>query len=95
MPQPGNMKGKAALVTGAAAGLGRATALKLAQAGADVCLVDINAEGLARAADEVRALGVEVRVQETDWPLQKIVLLWLPLPSMRSGNSMRFAMWLG
>jgi NAD(P)-dependent dehydrogenase (short-subunit alcohol dehydrogenase family) len=58
MPSPSAMTGKAALVTGAAAGLGRATAIRLAQAGADVCLVDINAESLAKVAEELRALGV-------------------------------------
>jgi len=42
-----DMTGKVALVTGAASGLGRATALKLAAAGADLCIVDVNAEGLA------------------------------------------------
>lgn len=53
------MKGKSALVTGAAAGLGRATALRLARAGADICLVDVDAQGLDAAANEVRALGAE------------------------------------
>ena len=42
-----DMTGKAALVTGAASGLGRATAVKLAQAGADLCIVDVNAERIA------------------------------------------------
>ncbi|MBV1686826.1 SDR family oxidoreductase [Novosphingobium sp. G106] len=45
-----DMKGKAALVTGAASGLGRATAVKLAQAGADLCIVDVNADALAETA---------------------------------------------
>lgn len=45
-----DMTGKAALVTGAASGLGRATALKLAEAGAQLCLVDVNAEALAETA---------------------------------------------
>jgi len=36
------MSGKAAVVTGAASGLGRATALRLAEAGASLCLVDVN-----------------------------------------------------
>ena len=61
-----DMKGKAAIVTGAAAGLGRATALKLAAAGADVCLVDIDAEGLAAAAKAVEALGVKALAKPTD-----------------------------
>ena len=59
MPTPGDMKGKSALVTGAAAGLGRATALRLARAGADICLVDVDAQGLDAAANEVRALGAK------------------------------------
>lgn len=45
-----DMKGKAALVTGAASGLGRATARKLAEAGANLCLVDVNAAGLEETA---------------------------------------------
>jgi NAD(P)-dependent dehydrogenase (short-subunit alcohol dehydrogenase family) len=60
------MTGKAALVTGAANGLGRATALRLARAGADVCLVDFDAEALEAAAGEVRALGVRALAHATD-----------------------------
>jgi NAD(P)-dependent dehydrogenase (short-subunit alcohol dehydrogenase family) len=60
------MTGKAALITGAAAGLGRATALILARAGADVCLVDINPEGLEATAEEVRSLGVNTLTQSMD-----------------------------
>lgn len=41
-----DMRGKVALVTGAASGLGRATALKLASAGARLCLVDRDAKGI-------------------------------------------------
>jgi NAD(P)-dependent dehydrogenase (short-subunit alcohol dehydrogenase family) len=60
------MQGKAALVTGAASGLGRATALKLAQAGADVCIVDVNAEGLEETATAIRNLGPRALVHATD-----------------------------
>jgi NAD(P)-dependent dehydrogenase (short-subunit alcohol dehydrogenase family) len=63
---PGDMTGKAALITGAAAGLGRATALRLARAGADVCLVDINPDGLEATAEEVRALGVKTITRSMD-----------------------------
>ena len=66
MPAPSGMKNKAALVTGAAAGLGKATALRLAQAGANICLVDINAEALETTANEVRALGVQAITQAID-----------------------------
>lgn len=48
-----DMTGKAALVTGAAGGLGRATAVALASAGADLCLVDHNAEGLTETASMI------------------------------------------
>jgi len=58
-----NMKGKVAIVTGAASGLGRASALKLAAAGADLCIADMNAGGLEETAASARALGVRVVVQ--------------------------------
>lgn len=61
-----NMAGKAALVTGSASGTGLAVAKKFAQAGADLCLVDQNAEGLEKAAAELRELGVRVLVQPAD-----------------------------
>ena len=44
------MEGKAGLVTGAAAGIGRASALALAREGAAVCVSDINAEGAQETA---------------------------------------------
>lgn len=51
------------LVTGAASGLGAATAAALVQAGAQVMLVDLNAEGLAQ---RVQALGSQARYQVAD-----------------------------
>lgn len=47
------LKGRIALVTGAASGIGRATAHRLAQEGAYVWLVDRNADGLAQVRDEL------------------------------------------
>jgi NAD(P)-dependent dehydrogenase (short-subunit alcohol dehydrogenase family) len=66
MPTASDMKGKAARVTGAASGLGRASALKLAAAGADVCLVDVNPAGLEETAAAVRDLGVRAEVFAAD-----------------------------
>lgn len=49
------IEGKRALVTGAAAGIGRATAILLDQMGAMVTIGDINAEGLAETASQMNA----------------------------------------
>jgi NAD(P)-dependent dehydrogenase (short-subunit alcohol dehydrogenase family) len=46
------------VVTGGASGIGRASALALAEAGRPVALWDVNAEGVEAAAREVAALGV-------------------------------------
>jgi NAD(P)-dependent dehydrogenase (short-subunit alcohol dehydrogenase family) len=61
-----DMTGKSALVTGAASGLGRGTALALARAGADVFIVDVNPAGLEQTADAVKALGARVVVHPAD-----------------------------
>ena len=54
------IRGKKALVTGAASGIGRAIAIALADEGADLYLVDIDEAGLALTAREVASRGVEV-----------------------------------
>ncbi len=53
-----HLQGKTALVTGAAQGIGKAIALALAKAGADVAISDVNGEKAAEAAKEIEALGV-------------------------------------
>lgn len=60
MLAPSDMSGKVALVTGAAAGLGKATALRLADLGADLALVDRDTAGLSQTAEEIRTLGRRV-----------------------------------
>ena len=53
MSELGSLEGKAALVTGASSGLGRASATALARSGADVALVARSAEELEIAKEEV------------------------------------------
>ena len=52
-----NLKGKAALVTGAALGLGRSFARTLAEAGADVAIADINQERLPETEEIIKEVG--------------------------------------
>ncbi|MFQ5810633.1 MAG: SDR family NAD(P)-dependent oxidoreductase, partial [Armatimonadota bacterium] len=60
------LDGKVAIVTGASRGLGRAMALGLAEAGADVAVVATNEELLESVAHEIRGLGRQSLVVPTD-----------------------------
>jgi short-subunit dehydrogenase len=54
------------LITGAANGIGRATALELARRGVSVGLIDIDSTGLASLADELRNAGAAFIAQTAD-----------------------------
>jgi len=58
------LSGQIALVTGAAGGIGAATARLFAREGAIVCLNDVNTEGAARLAGEIRDGGGRAGVFE-------------------------------
>jgi 7-alpha-hydroxysteroid dehydrogenase len=60
------LEGQVAIVTGAGKGIGRACALALAQAGADVALAARTKEDLEAVAAEIRALGRRALVVPTD-----------------------------
>src|SRR5262245_33971218 len=60
------IRGRKALVTGAASGIGRAIALALAREGADLFLLDIDATNLAATAREAASRGVAVVVHPCD-----------------------------
>lgn len=51
------LNGKVALVTGAARGIGRGIALRLARDGADIALVDVTGDGIESVAGEITEIG--------------------------------------
>jgi NAD(P)-dependent dehydrogenase (short-subunit alcohol dehydrogenase family) len=62
----GVLEGKVALVTGAAAGIGRASALAFAAAGAHVVVADIDEEGSAATAQAIAQSGGEANFERVD-----------------------------
>lgn len=65
---PGRVSGKVVIITGAASGLGKADAQRLAEEGARLLLTDINAEACAQVAQECGALFVAQDVSdEASW----------------------------
>lgn len=53
----GSLKDRVAIITGGARGIGKATAIKMVQEGASVALLDILAQEVSRAANELKAMG--------------------------------------
>lgn len=80
----GRVAGKVALVTGAASGIGRATALVLAREGALVAVSDSNEDGAVQVAAEIAARGGGSRAysldvtQEAAWQtvVEQVVQSW-------------------
>ena len=62
----GSLSGRTAIVTGGAHGIGRATALRLAEDGANVVVADINAAGASEAAEAIASAGGVANVQVVD-----------------------------
>ncbi len=60
------LQGKVALVTGAAGGIGAATALRFAREGALVAVNDAKADGLEAVADDIRKAGAKALVATGD-----------------------------
>lgn len=75
-----SLRGKRALITGAAAGIGRAMAFRFAEAGSDLYLVDINEADIAKVERELRGSGAAVRTFVVDLSRkEEIDRLWMML----------------
>jgi NAD(P)-dependent dehydrogenase (short-subunit alcohol dehydrogenase family) len=65
-PRPARLIGKSAVVTGAAAGIGRATAELFAREGARLVLADINTDGLSALRDSLADVAGDIAVVTAD-----------------------------
>jgi NAD(P)-dependent dehydrogenase (short-subunit alcohol dehydrogenase family) len=66
MTKTGRLDGKVAIITGAADGIGRATAILFGKEGAKLVLADIQEEGVKKTCDLVRSQGGETVWQKAD-----------------------------
>jgi NAD(P)-dependent dehydrogenase (short-subunit alcohol dehydrogenase family) len=69
-----NFKGKVAVISGAAAGIGRATAVAFAKHGASVALMDLNQEGLEETSTLIRQAGGEAFALRADVGVEQEVI---------------------
>ena len=63
---PGRLEGRVVLITGAASGIGRATALRATAEGAGVAAIDVEDARVRSTADEVRATGGRIASEVAD-----------------------------
>ncbi|MDB4977238.1 MAG: short chain dehydrogenase/reductase family oxidoreductase [Myxococcaceae bacterium] len=70
------LKDKVAAITGAASGIGRATALLMAKQGCHLALCDVNAEAVEATAAACRALGVRATSKKVDVASRDAMYVW-------------------
>ncbi|MGC8764657.1 MAG: 3-oxoacyl-[acyl-carrier-protein] reductase [Brevinematia bacterium] len=80
----GKLNNKNAIVTGSARGIGKAIAIKLAEEGANVVIVDVNYESAVETSEEIKKMGVKsfamkvdvTKYEEVDAMIQKTKNEW-------------------
>ena len=60
------LQGKSAVVAAAGSGIGRMSAIALAEAGASVCLIDLDGDAVSELADQLRNSGHEAFAYQVD-----------------------------
>jgi 3-oxoacyl-[acyl-carrier protein] reductase len=68
------MKDRVAIITGASVGIGRAVALKMAEEGAKVVLLDLNLQTLEKTKKEIEDMNCQVLAYECDVSNEKRVI---------------------
>jgi NAD(P)-dependent dehydrogenase (short-subunit alcohol dehydrogenase family) len=72
-----SLRGKTAILTGAAAGIGRAIATRFGEAGANLEIVDIDIKGLKNLARELSGLNITINLHQYDMSIKEnITTLW-------------------
>jgi len=61
-----DLRGKRCVVTGAAAGIGKAIAMRYVQAGAQVCLTDIDAQAIEKTTQQIKQLNETIQSSVLD-----------------------------
>jgi NAD(P)-dependent dehydrogenase (short-subunit alcohol dehydrogenase family) len=61
-----DLSGRTGVVTGAASGIGRETALALARRGADLAICDVDEAGREETAEQIRQIGCRVLQSRVD-----------------------------
>lgn len=80
------ISGKLIALTGAASGIGRATALLLASRGATLSLADLQQGPLQEVAEDIKALGGKVIIHVTDVTKQAQVDAWITTTVLHFGQ---------
>ena len=60
------LKGKNGVITGAASGIGKASAIEMAHEGMNIVIADVNEAGMEETARQIQAAGGNAAVKKTD-----------------------------